>query len=85
MRLFGVTVRRPAVRLWFFRNESSSTMEKRQLIEAIRGINPSASLKFLNGFDESALRQYLDHLSEARTRQPRQSPAADRSADRMVA
>jgi len=40
-------------------------MTKRQLIDEIRRINTSASPEFLCQFDESALRQYLDHLLAA--------------------
>ncbi|QOV88663.1 hypothetical protein [Humisphaera borealis] len=59
-------------------------MEKRQLIDAICKLNPSATLKFLSGFDVPALRQYLEHLNAARQRQPRPVPT-DRNRDRMVA
>jgi len=84
LRVFGITLRRPNLRLRFFHRESSATMEKRQLIEAIRVVNPSATLKFLNEFDEPALRQYLEHLNDARSRNFRKAPAATR-ADRLVA
>ena len=40
-------------------------MQKRQLIEAIQQINPSAQEAFLGQFDENALTQYLDHLRAA--------------------
>ena len=58
-------------------------MEKRQLIESIRLLNPSATERFLRDFDEPALRQYLAHLEAARSHQPR--PALLRDRDRMVA
>ena len=60
-------------------------MEKRQLIDAIRQLNTSATIKFLSEFDEPSLQQYLDHLNAARTRQPRPAQAANPSRDRMVA
>jgi len=41
-------------------------MNKRQLIDSIREINTSVRPEFLAQFDEDALTQYLDHLTEAR-------------------
>ncbi len=41
-------------------------MTKRQLIDDIRRYNATAHPKFLAQFDEDALKQYLDHLEEAR-------------------
>lgn len=82
LRFFGATLRRSLGWLSFFRSESSFTMEKRQLIEEIRKLNPSATQKFLRDFDEQALRQYLSHLTAARAHQPR--PIAP-ERDRMVA
>lgn len=43
-------------------------MQKRQLIEDIQKINPSAHERFLAQFDEQALAQYLDHLQAAKER-----------------
>jgi hypothetical protein len=40
-------------------------MNKRQLIDNIRQINTSVRPEFLAQFDEPALEQYLDHLTEA--------------------
>ena len=40
-------------------------MSKRQLIEGIRELNPTAAALFLGQFDEGALKQYLDHLKAA--------------------
>jgi hypothetical protein len=40
-------------------------MNKRQLIDQIRQINTSVRPDFLAQFDEPALSQYLDHLTEA--------------------
>ena len=40
-------------------------MNKRQLIDSIRQINTSVRPMFLAQFDEDALQQYLDHLTEA--------------------
>jgi hypothetical protein len=37
-------------------------MHKRQLIDSIRSLNPSTSEVFLNQFDESSLRDYLNRL-----------------------
>lgn len=58
-------------------------MEKRQLIEAIRQLNSTATIEFLSEFEEADLKQYLDNLNQARTRQPRQT--SKRSNERMVA
>lgn len=41
-------------------------MNKRQLIDDIRRFNNTARPEFLAQFDEEALRQYLQHLEEAR-------------------
>jgi len=43
-------------------------MDKRQLINEVRKYNQTAKPKFLEQFDEDALRQYLDHLEEAWTK-----------------
>ena len=43
-------------------------MDKRQLIEDIRQINPTAGKQFLAQFNAQALRQYLDHLEAGRQR-----------------
>ena len=40
--------------------------EKRQLIDEIRRHNTTAQPQFLAQFDEAALKQYLDHLEQAR-------------------
>ncbi len=40
-------------------------MTKRQLIEEIRRLNTTVEPRFLVQFDETALRQYLDHLKAA--------------------
>lgn len=50
------------------RAESSLPMEKRQLIDDIRRLNATATERFLSQFDAPSLRQYLEHLNEARTR-----------------
>jgi hypothetical protein len=55
-------------------------MNKRQLIDDIRRYNASAQPRFLAQFDETALRQYLDHLEGARLKRvstmtlPRRDP-----------
>ena len=41
-------------------------MNKRQLIEGIREINDTAQPDFLAQFDDEALRQYLEHLQQAK-------------------
>ena len=46
-------------------------MSKRQLIDDIRRYNATAQPQFLAQFDESALKQYLDHLEEARRKHVR--------------
>jgi hypothetical protein len=40
-------------------------MNKRQLIDEIRRYNTAVAPQFLAKFDDSALRQYLDHLQSA--------------------
>lgn len=37
-------------------------MSKRQLIDKIRDMNPTANIEFLVEFNESALKSYLHHL-----------------------
>ena len=41
-------------------------MSKRELIDDIRRYNLTAQPQFLAQFDETALKQYLEHLEEAR-------------------
>jgi hypothetical protein len=41
-------------------------MNKRQLIDDIRRLNTTAEPQFLSQFDETALKQYLEHLEGAR-------------------
>jgi hypothetical protein len=41
-------------------------MNKRQLIDGIRQYNTTAQPEFLAQFDDSALKQYLEHLEDAR-------------------
>ena len=43
-------------------------MEKRQIIEAIRAINTNAESAFLEQFDASDLRDYLNRLEAVATR-----------------
>ncbi len=40
-------------------------MTKRQLIDDIRTLNPTAHPQFLTQFDDEALKQYLEHLKSA--------------------
>jgi hypothetical protein len=44
-------------------------MSKRQLIDDIRRFNMSVSPHFLAQFDEPALKQYLEHLQSAASKQ----------------
>lgn len=41
-------------------------LNKRQLIDDIRRYNTTAQPQFLAQFDEDALKQYLEHLEQAR-------------------
>jgi hypothetical protein len=41
-------------------------MDKRQLIDSIRSLNPSTSATFLGQFDASSLRDYLNRLESVR-------------------
>jgi hypothetical protein len=41
-------------------------MNKRQLIDDIRQFNITVDPQFLSQFDETALKQYLEHLQGAR-------------------
>ena len=40
-------------------------MSKRQLIDDIRQLNPTAQPQFLAQFDEEELQEYLDHVKSA--------------------
>ena len=40
-------------------------MDKFELIESVRELNPTASVEFLSQFQERELEEYLDHLMEA--------------------
>lgn len=55
----------------FRRRESKHPMSKRQLIDDIRLLNPTARPQFLAQFDETALQQYLDHLRAAKEKRVR--------------
>ena len=46
-------------------------MDKRQLIEAIRQLNPSATIAFLEQFDAAALEQYRARLADTQERAPK--------------
>jgi hypothetical protein len=50
---------------------SKTAMNKRQLIDDIRRFNVTAQPEFLAQFNEQALKQYLDHLEEARRKHVR--------------
>jgi hypothetical protein len=60
-------------------------MNKRQLIDDIRRFNNTARPEFLAQFDEEALRQYLQHLEEARQKHLRKAAFMPRNPNlRMV-
>src|SRR5262249_45150337 len=44
---------------------TSELLSRTQLIERIITHNPTASIQFLDGFTQAALRHYLDHLIAA--------------------
>lgn len=44
---------------------TSTLLSRRQVIERIMTINPTASVAFLEDFSEQALQTYLDHLTAA--------------------
>lgn len=44
---------------------TSSLLSRSQLIERIITHNPTASVEFLEGFSQTRLRNYLDHLISA--------------------
>jgi hypothetical protein len=46
-------------------------MSKRQLIDEIRTLNTTAEVQFLAQFDDTALKEYLDHLQAAQDRRLR--------------
>ena len=52
-------------------SNSKTAMSKRQLIDDIRRFNATAQPQFLAQFDEAALKQYLEHLEEARRKHVR--------------
>jgi hypothetical protein len=47
------------------RQKIKHPMDKRQLIEEIRQFNATATLPFLQQFDEKDLQEYLSHLQAA--------------------
>ncbi len=51
--------------------EAKHAMTKRQLIDDIRRLNPTAMPQFLAQFDDSALKQYLEHLQAAEAKHVR--------------
>lgn len=44
---------------------TSTLLSRRQVIERIMTINPTAGVAFLEDFSEQALQTYLDHLTAA--------------------
>lgn len=65
LRLLHGVLRRSVARWSFLRGESSCAADKRQLIDDIREVNATASVRFLLQFDRAALRAYRDHLRAA--------------------
>ena len=60
-------------------------MNKRQLIDDIRRYNTTAQPQFLAQFDEGALKQYLEHLEQARKKHLRHAAFMPRAPKlRMV-
>ena len=60
-------------------------MTKRQLIDDIRRYNTTAQPQFLAQFDDEALKQYLDHLEQAREKHLRHAALTPRGPKlRMV-
>ncbi len=59
----------------FVTSQRKGAMNKRQLIEDIRKHNITAQPGFLAQFDEDSLRQYLEHLEEARRKRIRFNPS----------
>ncbi len=70
LRVMLPPLRKP-VRVELFDDASgdAATPARRALMQEIMDLNPSASAEFLEQFEDSALRTYLDHLNAAR--QPR--------------
>ena len=65
--------------------ETDVLMNKRQLIDDIRRYNTTAQPQFLAQFDEEALKQYLEHLEQARRKHLRNAAFAPRAPKlRMV-
>ena len=46
-------------------------MNKRQLVQAIQEINPTATSRFLEQFDEQSLQQYYHRLKDVDRRAPK--------------
>jgi len=60
-------------------------MTKRQLIDDILRYNPTAQPQFLAQFEDDALKQYLEHLEQARRKHLRQASFVPRGPKlRMV-
>ena len=51
-------------------------MTKRQLIDDIRRYNTTAQPEFLAQFEDAALKQYLEHLEQARAKHLRHTAYA---------
>jgi hypothetical protein len=71
LRLIAPTLRKP-VRIDLSENPElvgSMSLQRRNVMDQIIALNPSASAEFLEQFDDAALSQYLDHLNIAQ--QPR--------------
>lgn len=59
-------------------------MTKRQLIDDIRQYNTTAAPQFLAQFDETALQQYLAHLTFARQKHLRITTAVRGTSERRA-
>jgi hypothetical protein len=59
-------------------------MDKRQLIEAIQLLNPSAQTTFLEQFNSGDLQQYLDFLKAAEGKRVHVNAFVRRRPDRLA-
>ena len=65
LHLLHGALKRSVARWPFLRGESSCAADKRQLIDEIRALNTTATVRFLLRFDRAALREYREHLLAA--------------------
>jgi hypothetical protein len=59
-------------------------MSKRQLIDAIRNLNPSAPMPFLSQFEEGELQAYLARLKEIESNRIQFGPALTQAKVRVA-